>query len=67
MKNKELNAYRAAAAVMIGDLVGRAQHGGADAVVMRVSPYGSVQPSEGGAFVELMLWVPDAALEKGEA
>ena len=32
----------------------------------QVPHFGSVQPSEGGAFVEAMVWVPATALAPGE-
>jgi hypothetical protein len=34
---------------------------------LRVVPHGSVMPMEDGAFVELQVWVPKAALEAGDA
>jgi hypothetical protein len=58
MRAKDLNeAYRAAAQVRIYDCVKDASVG-----EFRVNPHGTVLPTEGGAFVELMLWVPKEEL-----
>jgi hypothetical protein len=55
-----LNAYRAAAAVLINriDVCFHSSSG------LRVNPVGNVQTTEDGAFVEVMLWVPKTALEQ---
>jgi hypothetical protein len=34
-----------------------------DGITIHVAPYANVQPTEGGAFVDASIWVPDTALE----
>jgi hypothetical protein len=59
-----LNAYRDAAARLVSDLrVADEREACPD---IRVNRIGSVHPSEDGAFVELLMWVPKTALEQGK-
>ena len=60
MNKLNLKAYREAAAAVYPQVTA----GALDWRNMRVSvpPHGEIRPVDGGAFVEAVVWVPDAAL-----
>jgi hypothetical protein len=66
MRAKDLlNAYREAATAMIALEKERATNGLISLLPeLRVNPHGNVLTTEGGAYVELMMWVPESALEE---
>ncbi len=65
MRAKDLlNAYREAAHQIIALEKERATNGLTSLLPeLRVNPHGNVLPAEGGAYVELMMWVPQEHIE----